>query len=717
MGCTASKVANEDTVRRCKERRGLMKDAVRSRHHLAVAHSNYIRSLRTTAKALSRFSEFQSLVVSDHTPPVLIHQRQSDVSTLPPPLLLPSSASPSVSVRTDATLHSRFQNLPPHQQYEESEKKNAFSKRSTYSTTASQTSSAWNWENFYPPSPPGSDFFDVLEQNRRECMERGKEDQKKVEIEDRDSISFHNSRNCFPREDEEEELGITSSNEEGEDAEMTDSDYRGSYATSVEHRQRQQRSVNTRSILESETYLQRKVEEEVDDSSALVRNLSTVVKHRDLKEIAAAIEEQFEKAASAGDGLSNLLEIGRVWLDRKALSNSNIVLSNLPSTWSSKPPLMIKALVDSGGKKSLCSTLDRLLAWEKKLYEEVKARERVKIEHKKKLSTLQNLEYKGMDAMKLQKIKTLIQKLHSLIMVTSQAVSATSSAIIEVIDNELAPQLVELCYRCLNMWRSMNHFHEIQNLIVQQVRGLVNYSATTESTSDLHRQATLDLESAVSCWHSSFTRLISFHRHYIKVIHSWLGLTLFQVSSDESPKDHPSSLVSSELLAFCDDWRQALERLPDTVASESIKGFITVVHSISLKQAEEFSIKKRAECYSKELERKTVALRKIERKFYQSHSSVGIALPDADESDIHGQKVFDRRDPFSEKKLEIATCRRKVEDEMSSHTKAVKVTREMTLNNIQTGLPGVFQAMTGFSGLFMEALEGVFLQTGHYRLE
>lgn len=58
--------------------------------------------------------------------------------------------------------------------------------------------------------------------------------------------------------------------------------------------------------------------------------------------------------------------------------HSNSVMSALSSTWSSKPPLAIKyrldaaALEDSGGGKSHSSTLERLLAWEKKLYEEVK---------------------------------------------------------------------------------------------------------------------------------------------------------------------------------------------------------------------------------------------------------------------------------------------------------------------------------------------------------
>jgi Protein of unknown function (DUF632) len=58
--------------------------------------------------------------------------------------------------------------------------------------------------------------------------------------------------------------------------------------------------------------------------------------------------------------------------------HSNSVLSALSSTWSSKPPLAVRyqldtgALQESGGSTSHGSTLERLLAWEKKLYEEVK---------------------------------------------------------------------------------------------------------------------------------------------------------------------------------------------------------------------------------------------------------------------------------------------------------------------------------------------------------
>lgn len=246
----------------------------------------------------------------------------------------------------------------------------------------------------------------------------------------------------------------------------------------------------------------------------------------------------------------------------------------------------------------------------------------------------------------------------------------------------------------------MHQYHEVQNNIVQQVRGLVNRSSKGDATTELHRQATRDLESAVSAWHTSFCRLIKFKRDFIQSVHGWFKLSLLPVNNDTfSGNNEPS-----DVYFFCDEWKLALERVPDTVASEAIKSFINVVHVISVKQSEELKIKKRTETASKELEKKASSLRNIEKKFYNSYSLVGIGLPDSGPD--NGQ-VLDARDPLAEKKSELATSQRRVEDEMNRHSKAVEVTRAMTLNNLQTGLPGVFQALTSFSGLFTEALESV----------
>ncbi|KAL2319515.1 hypothetical protein Fmac_028484 [Flemingia macrophylla] len=80
-----------------------------------------------------------------------------------------------------------------------------------------------------------------------------------------------------------------------------------------------------------------------------------------------------------------------------------------------------------------------------------KAREGVKIEHEKKLSALQSQEYKGEDEAKIFETKTSINRLQSLIVVTSQAVSTTSTAIIGLRGSDLVPQLVDLCHGLGNM--------------------------------------------------------------------------------------------------------------------------------------------------------------------------------------------------------------------------------------------------------------------------
>ena len=105
----------------------------------------------------------------------------------------------------------------------------------------------------------------------------------------------------------------------------------------------------------------------------------------------------------------------------------------------------------------------------------------------------------------------------------------------------------------------MHQYHEIQSNIVQQVRGLVNQSSEGHSTSESHKQATRDLESAVSAWHSSFCRLIKFQRDFILSLHGWLKLNLIPVNNDNNSSSEPSGVLS-----FCDEWKLALDRVPDT---------------------------------------------------------------------------------------------------------------------------------------------------------
>ncbi|CAH8307126.1 unnamed protein product [Eruca vesicaria subsp. sativa] len=804
MGCAASKLDSEDTVRRCKDRRRLMKEAVYARHHLAAAHADYCRSLRLTGSALSSFAAGEPLSVSDQTPSVFLHppppNQQSPanlvpprVTPSPPPLLKLEQAPPPIK----SNRRRKQQRKPkvPHILSESSPSSSPMSERSnfyqnsTYSATPSHASSVWNWENFYPPSPPDSEFFDKKAQESNQKLkkpdnpfshhtddtetERSEYDffdtkaqerkQKKPDnpfshLDDdteteRSEYDFFNSSKQKKKQfesmnstvDEEEEEEET----EREEVQCSEWDVHDHYSTTSssditeEEKEDDGREsvsdIGTRSVgstMRTSNSMSRhhqepspmpqehgvgkgRYDDKVDDATVYSGSyrgggeMEMVVRHRDLKDIADALKENFDKAAAAGDQVSQMLELGRAQLDRsfgqlkKTVIHSSSLLSSLSSTWTSKPPLAVKYRLDTtaldqpNSLKSLCSTLDRLLAWEKKLYEEIKAREGVKIEHEKKLSQLQSQEYKGEDEAKLDKTKASITRLQSLIIVTSQAVTTTSTAIIRLRDTDLVPQLVELCHGFMYMWKAMHQYHETQNSIVEQVRGLINRSNKGESTSELHRQATRDLESAVSSWHSSFSHVIKFQRDFIHSVHSWFKLTLLPVCHEDAAANHHKE--PTDAYAFCDEWKLALDRVPDTVASEAIKSFINVVHVITAKQADEHKIKKRTESASKELEKKASSLRNLERKYYQSYSMVGVGIPDSGPD----QHMLDSRDPLSDKKSELEACRRRVEEEMVKHTKAIEVTRAMTLNNLQTGLPGVFQALTSFSALFMESLQTV----------
>nr|GMD26735.1 nitrate regulatory gene2 protein-like [Ipomoea batatas] len=107
MGCKASKLDNEDTVRWCKERRRLMKEAVYARHHLVVAQSDYYCSLKLTSSALISFAVGKLLSIAEEMPNVFIRTPSSTPTFKTPPLPTPvvRIPSPSPSIHQPPQLH------------------------------------------------------------------------------------------------------------------------------------------------------------------------------------------------------------------------------------------------------------------------------------------------------------------------------------------------------------------------------------------------------------------------------------------------------------------------------------------------------------------------------------------------------------------------------------------------------------------------------------
>ncbi|KAL9378226.1 hypothetical protein Peur_029561 [Populus x canadensis] len=430
---------------------------------------------------------------------------------------------------------------------------------------------------------------------------------------------------------------------------------------------------------------------------------------KDLVEIIKEVDEYFLKAADAGGQLSCVLEVSSPNLSvsqskgGKGYNYGCRLTSPSLWTWGSSPKLngfgkiseeMVVSHGGSGGAAhvSHCSTVERLYAWEKKLFLEVKNAESLKIEHEKKLALLRKLEVKRVEYVKTEKTKKEVEKLQSQMMVATQGIESISTEIIKLRETELYPQLLELVKGSMCMWRSMYELHQVQTHIVQQLKYL-NTIPSTEPTSEIHRQSTLQLELEVHQWHQSFCNVVKAQRDYIQSLTGWLRLSLFQFSKN------PISRTSQEsrIYSLCEEWHHAVDRIPDKVASEGIKSFLAVIHAIVVQQAEEHKQKKKSESAFKEFEKKAAELRSLESK-YGPYS-----MPET-------PSTTRKKDPVMEKRAKFEISRAKAEEEKSKHEKSISITRSMTMNNLQMGFPHVFQAMVGFSSVCMNAFESLYNQ-------
>lgn len=265
---------------------------------------------------------------------------------------------------------------------------------STYSSTPSQASSVWNWENFYPPSPPSSEYFEQLQKNnaptRDHLIDNDEDDKsssysqfshaiprekdqnassfKRFDFFDNQSVndekasvyssysqysngnlrnqsqSRQNHRSNWDSEAEREEVqcsewedhdhySTTSSSssdvdEEHEDKGESRSEAGESHLNFGSASVKSEEAAFTKLRSNSKNYSVPKLDKLSEGGSSsmswgngtvkedLISDKRIVVRHKDLTEIVAAIKEYFDKAAAAGEQVSEMLETGRAQLDR-----------------------------------------------------------------------------------------------------------------------------------------------------------------------------------------------------------------------------------------------------------------------------------------------------------------------------------------------------------------------------------------------------------------
>ncbi|XP_062101499.1 nitrate regulatory gene2 protein-like [Humulus lupulus] len=468
----------------------------------------------------------------------------------------------------------------------------------------------------------------------------------------------------------------------------------------------------------------------VEDESSKMSSLTTLSVHgtRDLQEVVREIKDEFETASTFGKEVAVLLEVGKLPYQPRATSLKVIVSRILyiiaPSMLSSRTPprrpvrlssrtlKLAKAYGGVPGKDfelksgNLSSTLEKLYAWEKKLYKEVKVEERLRVIYDKMCKRLKYLDEHGAESMKIDATQASIRKLLTKINVCIKAVDAIASRIHKLRDEELLPQITELIHGLIRMWKSMFKCHQkqFQAIMESKMRSL---RVHTSSRREAGLKATVELEMELLNWCNCFNNWITMQKSYVDSLNGWLLRCLLnepEETADGIAPFSPSRIGAPAIFVICNDWFQAMERISEQGVSKAMNEFAGTLRQLWERQDEEQRQRIKAEFLSKDVDKRLRHLRMENGKLEQDRdaSSDKTAL-----SKVHSGSGIS---PLDDLKVDLDSMRKKLSEERARHREAIKLVHDAASNSLQAGLTPIFEALGNFTSEVLKAHEQVRLK-------
>ncbi|KAM0910147.1 hypothetical protein ACQ4PT_014307 [Festuca glaucescens] len=413
---------------------------------------------------------------------------------------------------------------------------------------------------------------------------------------------------------------------------------------------------------------------------------------RDVMEAMEEIKGRFEEAADCGDDVSKLLEVGKVphratpkvlRYFSSTVSSSHCLPkrqrnSRLPSTASS-----------TNGRRdpdlNLSSTLEKLCLWEKKLYQEVKDEEKLRIVYEKKYKRLKLLDERGAQPEAIDPIRLSVQDLRQRISINIRTAKAFSSKIEKIRDEELYPQLVNLIQGLRRMWKAVLECHERQLSAMRDSR-IHLLKARTISESSAAARATLELERELSKWYRCFNKWISTQRAYVEALNGWLRKWFPEVQEEQDAPDgvppfSPGKLGARPIFVISNDWFQAIELVPKNDTLKSIDYFSKLVHEFRRSQEDEHRQRRRADHASRDYKRKREVL---QRELGVSSSTDMVAVTE------HAPPGHDDR------VIELQKLRKRRDDERARHNEVMKHAHFAAAATLPVGFVPLLEQMVSF---------------------
>ncbi|XP_078437969.1 uncharacterized protein LOC144708480 [Wolffia australiana] len=237
---------------------------------------------------------------------------------------------------------------------------------------------------------------------------------------------------------------------------------------------------------------------------------------------------------------------------------------------------VLNSCMNSG---SHASTLDRLYAWERKLYDEVKANGFICRKYDAKCKLLKSQDLKGEKPIIVDKTRAGVKDLHSRICVAIHRIDSISRIIEEIRDKELQPQLEELISAFSRMWKTMVDCHRLQHEIIK--KALCGSAARQKPApqAEYLRMAAAALQAELNGMNTSFSKWIIAHRLYLQAINNWVLKCVKRVGQQRGRKKDnvfpPRRATGPPIYVTCGKWLTELDTLPMKETSESMKRLAT----------------------------------------------------------------------------------------------------------------------------------------------
>ncbi|KAI3512620.1 hypothetical protein L1887_19937 [Cichorium endivia] len=659
MGCSQSRIENKEALNQCKERKAFMKQSISAHYAYAAAHSAYAAALKNTGAALSDYAE-GVLQFPDHTLCLTPHP---DSSRNKPHL---NTIVGKINNEGDKVADNGLKH------------RNSY-KSSVYGSRSGSRSGNFNLkrergnENVPPPPPPpGNDgivpwdfFFTSME------------DVVRPSLADVDDISSKIGKPEIQRTMTDDQSAHCGGGEikSGGGAECA--------------------------VVESE-----------EEPSLL--SMKENVQSMNLLQVIKELNDGFVKASQNAHEVSKILEANNFGDNPGHTAHSTRVTRATKWNRSFKGQQIVNNEKDdytAKEKQTHSMILDKILAWENKLHDEVKcspsfpafdtlvdlmkilasgdaqqAGEEMKYVYKKNIASLNKLTKGGASGDSVE-TKAMVSHLHTRCIVQMQSIDSTVSEINRLRDEQLYPKLVRLVEEMGVIWKNSRKQHENQLKMVQALRA-IKISLLPNETNEHNFSNTKRLHFHVKMWCSEFQKLTLHQNEYIKSLNNWLKLSL--ISIDNNFKDEVSSPRNSQnpkILSLLRTWEDQLEKLPEVCAKNAINTFADAIDTIVHYQSDEMQMKEKCEETRREITRKS-------RKFEEWCDKYMAKRTPTDEKDLD---VEDDIEVIAEHQIAVEALKRRLEEEEEAYRRQCGQVKDKSLMTLNTGMPEIVAAKLEFS--------------------